>query len=436
MLWNTFFRNVIYTTLWILFFWFLLFWNLEMIFAQESILTQLWIPNFVGWLFPGVYFLLLGLFLMLQIRCIYNKKRSKKNLRSLHLFIAIFYGFFSLILLFLLLFWLNELFPIFSIFVALGLRNYYIYYRLQTKTYIWNFEPKDFFYSYTIVLFIIFSALFVFSRNVIPNIYSQNTDIYQSSLNHSGETAVEIVKKPVIDQYLESLALKEDPHADYEVIVYNLQVKYYHTLEYILEQTKNINFQNSNIQYDYNNLILIQKINLLKYQYHALHKENIQAKNTITEILKLNNALIQHSKSYIDIKAFMNIQNYTLDSYEKYKNIFSADEITEINSYLQEINIDVLWEHLIKNEFAYKMKQYDYLYNIPLLINKDQMKNLEYYYYIQKLEEPLNPIDRVSAKIYRSNYFWTLLTQLNTYPNKSEYFNLEILEQRIIDLKK
>lgn len=396
----------------------------------------MWIPNYVGWLFPLVYFLLLGLFLLLQIRCILNKKRSKKNLRTLHLFISIFYGFFSLILLFLILFWMNELFPIFSIFIALGLRNYYIYYRLKTKTYIWNFEVKDFFTSFTVILWIIFGILFIFTRNIIPNIYSPDLNQSDRVFDSSQESIVEIVKKPVIDEYLESLALKEDIYADYDVILYNLNQEYYQTLDYVLNQTKHVNIKNSNIQYDYNNLILAQRLNILKYQYHILHKENFQAKNTLIEILKLNNNLLENSKNYIDVKAFMNIQNYTLDYYEKYKNIFSADEIAEINSYLQEINIDILWEHLMKNEFAYKVKQYDYLYNIPLLINKDKMKNLEYYYYIQKLEEPLNSIDRVSAKIYQSNYFWTLITQLNTYPNKSEYSNLEILDQRIVDLKK
>ena len=396
----------------------------------------MWIPNYVGWLFPLVYFLLLGLFLLLQIRCILNKKRSKKNLRTLHLFISIFYAFFSLILLFLILFWMNELFPIFSIFIALGLRNYYIYYRLKTKTYIWNFEVKDFFTSFTVILSIIFGILFIFTRNIIPNIYPPDMNQSDRVFDSSQESIVEIVKKPVIDEYLESLALKEDIYADYDVILYNLNQQYYQTLDYVLEQTKHVNIKNSNIQYDYNNLILAQRLNILKYQYHILHKENFQAKNTLIEILKLNNNLLENSKNYIDVKAFMNIQNYTLDYYEKYKNIFSADEIAEINSYLQEINIDILWEHLMKNEFAYKVKQYDYLYNIPLLINKDKMKNLEYYYYIQKLEEPLNSIDRVSAKIYQSNYFWTLITQLNTYPNKSEYSNLEILDQRIVDLKK
>ena len=331
---------------------------------------------------------------------------------------------------------MNELFPIFSIFIALGLRNYYIYYRLKTKTYIWNFEVKDFFTSFTVILWIIFGILFIFTRNIIPNIYSPDLNQSDRVFDSSQESIVEIVKKPVIDEYLESLALKEDIYADYDVILYNLNQQYYQTLDYVLEQTKHVNIQNSNIQYDYNNLILAQRLNILKYQYHILHKENFQAKNTLIEILKLNNNLLENSKNYIDVKAFMNIQNYTLDYYEKYKNIFSADEIAEINSYLQEINIDILWEHLMKNEFAYKVKQYDYLYNIPLLINKDKMKNLEYYYYIQKLEEPLNSIDRVSAKIYQSNYFWTLITQLNTYPNKSEYSNLEILDQRIVDLKK
>lgn len=396
----------------------------------------MWIPNYVGWLFPLVYFFLFGLFLLLQIRCILNKKRSKKNLRTLHLFISIFYGFFSLILLFLILFWMNELFPIFSIFIALGLRNYYIYYRLKTKTYIWNFEIKDFFISFTVILSIIFAILFIFTRNIIPNIYSPDLNQTDRVFDSSQESIVEIVKKPVIDEYLESLALKEDIYADYEVILYNLNQEYYQTLDYVLNQTKQVNIKNSNIQYDYNNLILAQRLNILKYQYHILHKESFQAKNTLIEILKLNNNLLENSKNYIDVKAFMKMQNYTLDFYEKYKKIFSSEEISEINSHIKEINIDILWEYLIKNEFADKIKQYDYLYNIPLLMNKNQMKNLEYHYFIKKLEEPLESIHRIPARFYRSNYFGMWITQLNTYPTKSWYKNLEILQKRISDLKK
>lgn len=331
---------------------------------------------------------------------------------------------------------MNEFFPIFSIFVALGLRNYYIYYRIKTKTYIWNFEIKDFFLSYTVVLWIIFTGLFIFTINVIPNIYSQNMNLSENIFDKSRQATIEVIKKPVIDEYLESLALKEDIYADYEVILYNLQENYLEKLESIFKQTKQVNFKNSNINYDYNNLILVQRLNILKYQYHALHKQNNEAKNTLIEMLKLNNRLLENCWNYIDVKVFMKMQNYTLDYYNKYQNVFLADEISEINSYIKEINIDILWEHLIKNEFAYKMKQYDYLYNIPLLINKNQMKNLEYYYYIKKLEKPLETIDRIPAKIYRSNYFWMWITQLNTYPSISGYKNLKTLEQRIIELKK
>ena len=331
---------------------------------------------------------------------------------------------------------MNELFPIFSIFIALGLRNYYIYYRLKTKTYIWNFEIKDFFISFTVILSIIFAILFIFTRNIIPNIYSPDMNQSDRVFDSSQESIVEIVKKPVIDEYLESLALKEDIYADYEVILYNLNQEYYQTLDYVLNQTKQVNIKNSNIQYDYNNLILAQRLNILKYQYHILHKESFQAKNTLIEILKLNNNLLENSKNYIDVKAFMKMQNYTLDFYEKYKKIFSSEEISEINSHIKEINIDILWEYLIKNEFADKIKQYDYLYNIPLLMNKNQMKNLEYHYFIKKLEEPLESIHIIPARFYRSNYFGMWITQLNTYPTKSWYKNLEILQKRISDLKK
>ncbi|MGB2111453.1 MAG: hypothetical protein ACPHY8_06670 [Patescibacteria group bacterium] len=134
---------------------------------------------------------------------------------------------------------------------------------------------------------------------------------------------VELIKKPIIDEYLENLAEKQDPYADYEVIVYNLNDNYYQTVDYIFEQTKHINFKNKDIQYDYNNLLLVQKINLLKFQYHILHKQNFQAQETITQIFKINDVLLKNSYNYIDVKAYITIQNFTLDYYEKYKSLFS-----------------------------------------------------------------------------------------------------------------
>ncbi len=435
MICNIFIRNIIFTTLGLFFFGFGFFSNLEMIFTKENILSQLWIPNIVWWLMPLTYFILFGLFLILQIRCIYNKKWAKKNLRILHLFVSFFYGFFSLILLFLILFGLDWLFPILTIFIAFWLRNYYIYYRIKTKTYLWNFDTKDFLYSYTIYMLIISFALIVFTRWVIPNI-SLNNQLIAAKNYHAQQKLIDLVQKPIIDEYLESIAQKQDPYADYEVIIYNLNDGYLQQIEDIFEQTKHIDFNNKNIHYNYNNLLLAQKINILKFQYHILKNQDEKAQDTLTHIFKINDALLKNCTNYIDIKAYLKIQNLSLDIYQKYKYLFTQEQITQINTNISDLNLSILWGNLLSNELLFTINQYDYLYNIPLIINKSEMKNLEYSYFIQKLEHPHKIIKRQTAQIHRSNYFWLLITQMQNFPSALGYKNLEWLQAKITETKK
>lgn len=431
MIGNIFLRHFIYTSLGMVFFAVMFFGNLDMIFTQNNVLTQMWIPGFIWWLWPLSYFLLLGLFIIFQLRCIYGKKAAKKNLRKLHLSVSIFYGFFSIILLLLIFFGLNDLFVIFTIFLALGLRNYYIYYRIKTKTYLWNFEPKDFFFAYTLYMLVFWMVILLFSRWILPDFNNHANTIYKTYSQNIQKEIIDVIPAPNVDDYLESLANKDDIYTDYEVLIYNLNDEYVHQLYNIYQSSENITLGYQSVQYDYNNLMLVQRYNILKYQYHILHWDTMQAQETMITILKLNNLILNNSHTYIDVKAFMLMQNFALDYYQKYGRYFSQEQKNSINQNIHTIDIQTLWEHLLINEFSFKIKQYNSLYNIPLFINKHEMKNIEYYYFMQKLQNPLDNIQKIQANFHRSNYIGLWITQMSHYPTSSGYKSLVVLSNRI-----
>lgn len=435
MILNIFLRNFIYSTLGLVFFTFLFFDNLEMLYKKESILTDFSIPQFIGWLYPLTYFLLFWLFIIFQLRCIFNKKHAKKNLRRLHITLSVLYAAFSVVLLWFISTWYTLLFPVLTVFIALGLRNLYIYYRLKTKTYIWNIDPKDFFYGYSVYMLIIFLILFIFTRPILSNISSHYPEFHGDFSQWETLEVIDLIQEEQIDDYIISIAQQEDKSADYDTIIYNLNDKYLELLEDIFILSEGIIFENQTIEYSYNNLILVQKLNLIKYKYHILHSEIDMAKATISHILNINNNLLIKCNNHIDTAVFSHIQNFTLDAYLNTKNLFTEEENNEIWSHITDIDVDVLWENLLINELYSKFDSYDRLYNIPLLLDKSELKDLAYYYYINNLESPLSTTKIIEWKFHRTNYLGFIITKNSDFLLNNKYQKLLDLKEKISILK-
>ena len=228
-----------------------------------------------------------------------------------------------------------------------------------------------------------------------------------------------MIEKPQVDDYLYSLAMKDDVYTDYEVLIYNLKDEHINQLYNNYQQTTNLELKSDQIQYDYNNIMLAQRLNILKFQLHALHSDSFQAQQTLIKILEINDQILNNCENYIDVKAYMLMQNFVLDYYQRYQRIFSEEQKNEINLHISKINIDELWQHLLTNEYSFKIKQYSHLYNIPLLINKDEMKNIEYFYFLQKVQKPLEKVNIVDSKFHRSNFVGLGITQVSYYPSSS-----------------
>lgn len=431
---NIFLRHYVFSFIGLTFFVALFLGNLEMVYMNNTILTDFWIPNYVGWLYPLAYIVLFLLFIVFQTRCILNIKHSKRNLKNMHKFLSIWYGFFALILLFLILFGHNILFVCFAILVALWLRNFYIFYRLKTKTYIWNIDIKDFYKKFWIWIAIFWLILAIFYRPILPD-FEKHVNISELEFEYIQREIRENIAIPESQEYLLNIALKKDTKADYEVLIYNLSDENIAILDTIYTSTQELWELNKNIEYDLSNLMLAQRFNLIKFQYEVLHGDNQTAKNTIKHILELNNQILEYGNNYIDSKVFVKIQTYSLLLYKQYFPLFTNEQNTEILSSVKDVNPQVLWENVLEKELLFRMKQYGYIYNIPLVLNKKEAKNIEYYYFVQKITQPLKDINSINPHWSRSNFLWITLTNINTdYPIR-HYEILEELAQIIQELK-
>ena len=230
---SLFTRNYVGTFIGMLFFGLMFFSNLDMVFQTKSILTEIWIPNFIWWLLPFMLFLYFGMFFIFQTRLLCGHKKAKKSLKLLFLLVSILYWLISLVLLYFTIAWYQYMLLILSATILLAFKNFYYHIKVKHKQYFWKLKIKTFIKEVSVYWIIVTLTLVVFLRPL------SNIDIPQNYFNISAielwqdDEITEIYSDIEFSKYIWEVSFKKYKKTNYDIIIYNLP-------DYVLENINDI----------------------------------------------------------------------------------------------------------------------------------------------------------------------------------------------------
>lgn len=433
---SLFTRNYVMTFLGMLFFGIMFFSNLDMVFQDTTILTENWIPNFVGWLVPMMLFLYFWMFFVFQNRLLFGCKKAKKSLKLLFLLVSILYSLISIIIFIYIVAWYTWLIPFLIIALLLAFKNFYYHVKVKHKQYFGKLKKKIFVKNISIFGITLVTLLLIFNRSIwdisIPKNYFK-IDIKSFSITSE---KIEIFSEINPEKYLALVANKSDKNADYNVITYNLDEKSVSELYRIYNLTKDFPVLWDNTSYSFKQVHNLNKINLLKIEYHMLHEEYDTAVWNINNFIKNNQKILKYALNMNDFNIFLENQTTIIDLINKNKQAFSEAQLSLIFKNLDTLNIKNIWKETLEKQFNYNLSNIWKLYNIPLIINKEESFQLAIYIEYLKSENLINSIDDLSySSIFRKNYIWLSIIEDSQKEFTQEYKKLSELSIKIQDLK-
>lgn len=434
---SLFTRNYVGTFIGLVFFGLMFFSNLDMVFQSNSILTENGIPNFVWWLLPMMLFLYFWMFFILQNRLLFGCKKVKKSLKLLFLLVSILYSVISIVLLYFSITSQKYLVILMWVTILLAFKNFYYHIKVKHKQYFGKLRKKVFLKELSVYGIVIILSLIVFTRPLndisIPEWYFK---INIQSLEKQNNPAEVVLQEVFISQYLQKIALKNDQNADYRVITYNFPEDILKEINNIYTTTIDFPELNKNINYSYSHLVNLQKVNLLKYQYNMLHKDYEAGIEIMKNILEVNKKMNNSHINFINFIDYVSIQQETVENIEMYIKVLSAKQREYLLSYLDDINLKVIWKEALEKEFNYRLSSIAQLYNIPLLLDKTEVLNGAIYIEYLKSENLIDTNKDIKLKsITRKNYFWLWFLEETTTDLEKEYKQLIDLSENIKTLK-
>ena len=433
---SLFTRNYVGAFIGMLFFLVLFFTNIDMILQSKSLLTESWIPNFVGWFAPLMLFLYFWVFFLLYNRFLYGCKHVKKSLKLLLLIVSILYWLWAWILLILILTGYSQWVIYMIIMGLLAFKNIYFYTKVQHKKFFTKIKSRDFLKYISIYWIIITLSLLFYTRPLVEVEYPK--DYFNINIKSLSENIdkIEAIWDFWITDYLRGIANQKDKNADYGVIIYNLPKETLEEINSIYAINKDLLEFKENIDYSYTHLISAQKVSLVKFEYEVLHKEYNTAIETIIHILKTNQQILKTNKNLSDFTAYIDIEKLTIEKLKKYISVFSKEQYAVLNIELTQMDTKEIWKDALEQDFNHRLASISYLYNIPLLIDKEEMLYVSLYQEYLKSENITSAIDNKQYKsIFRKNYFGLSILEKNVPDFESAYQKLSDLEQLNITLK-
>lgn len=423
---SLFTRNYVGTFIGMLFFGSMFFSNLDMVFQTQSILTEIWIPNFVWWLLPLMLFLYFSMFLIFQTRLLLGHKKAKKSLKLLFLLVSILYWLISLILLYFTVSWYDYMLLFLSATILLAFKNFYYHIKVKHKQYFWKLKIKTFLKEISIFWIIIALTLIIFSRSL------SNVDIPENYFNIEAikiwqdEEVMEIYSNIEFSKYIWEVSVKKYKKTNYDIVIYNLP-------DYILENINDIYLKTlafptviQDKKYSYNYFVTLQKINLVKFEYEMLHNNIDDWLKIVENILLLNEKLKENSDNFSNIMSYIDIETQVLERIKKYKINFNKEQEVQLSKMIFELDTKELWKTAIQTEFNYHIAQLSLLYNIPLFLDKTEMLKVSLFTEYLHAEN----LEKIEFKnITRKNYLWL-------YYLESIEDNFDLQYQKLLELVK
>lgn len=360
----------------------------------------------------------------------------KKSLKLLLLIVSILYWLSAIILLIFVIAGHSQWVIYMFIMSLLAFKNIYFYTKVQHKEFFTKINNRDFLKYISIYWIIITVSILFYTRPLSDVEYPKDYFNINIQSLWANLDKTEVVWDFWITDYLRGIANQKDKNADYGVIIYNLPKETLEEINSIYTINKELSEFKENIDYSYIHLISAQKVSLVKFEYEILHKEYNTAIETIIHILKTNQQILETNKNLADFIAYIDIQKLTLEKLKKYISVFSADQYAVLNIELLEMDTKKIWKEALENDFNHRLASISYLYNVPLLIDKEEMLYVSLYKEYLKSENLISAIDDKEYKsIFRKNYFGLSILEKTVPDFESAYKKLSDLEQQNIALK-
>lgn len=252
----------------------------------------------------------------------------------------------------------------------------------------------------------------------------------------SSNEVVELLPDLQVSNGLTQLLINDEKSSQekYSILVNNS--------DYISELTSLYNQYNTVIHledknYRFNNYFLLNRVKTLYWEYLANNNQASKSVEIYQNIFENNHNLIRTNKNFITALVFSEAQETSLDSYINNKNLYTQQQNESIISHLENIDTTAVLKYSMANEMYAAHESISTLWEVPLVLDIDEMKKIDQYYKYIMIENQwvMNEEKLIQPSISRKNYLWTSFMQSAIFSFDQQYKKVKDLENKIAELK-